>query len=293
MTRTEIAGFDLVSASVAPDGARTGYTYDTELNLVAVTGPSGLVWTYDYDPAGRLIREVDVDGRRLDYTYDDAGQVVAVTTAGSGTTTLRRDRLGRPVERRSGPDVTTFAYDASGRIVRATNADADVVLRRDVLGRVLSESIDGAAVTSSYDHLGRRVRRTTPAGAETRWEYGADNQPVVLRAGDHALTFDYDAAGRETARRLSADTVLTQTWDPVSRLTSQSLAGGSGLLQRRSFTYRADDAVTEVDELLAGLRRYDLDALGRVTAVRSPAGTEAVDYTPAGAPAYLAVRLER
>ena len=304
MTRTEVRGFDLPTARTTPDGARTEYAYDTELRLVSVTGPTGLVWRYSYDPAGRLAREVEFNGRRLDYTYDAAGQLESVDSTGAGKTVVRRDLTGRVVARRSGSLVSTFSYDAAGRVVRATNADADVVLERDALGRVLTESIDGRPVASRYDLLGRRVWRRTASGAESRWDYGPDDRPVALRAGSHLVAFDYDIAGREVSRRMGHGILLAQTWDPASRLVEQTLtvpdrtvpdrtapapAAQSRLVQRRAFSYRADSSLTAVDDLLAGLRRYDLDAAGRVTAVRSAGATERYDYGPTGAPTRAAV----
>ena len=200
VTRTEVAAFDMVAARVAPDGARTSYDYDTQLRLTAVTDPMGLVWRFGYDAAGRLVGETDFDGRELAYEHDAAGTVVATTTSGSGTVTFRHDAMGRTVERRSGSGVTTFEYDAAGRLVRAVNADADLVVRRDAAGRPLSESVNGREVASRYDVLGRRVWRRTPSGAESSWDFGADDVPVALRAGDQTLTFStISPAGRSSA----------------------------------------------------------------------------------------------
>ena len=47
-----------------PDGTAYAFTHDTELQLTKVTNPQGLTWTYEYDPAGRLISETDFDGWR-------------------------------------------------------------------------------------------------------------------------------------------------------------------------------------------------------------------------------------
>ena len=142
----------------------------------------------------------------------------------------------------------------------------------------MSESVDGREVASRYDLLGRRVWRRTPQGAESRWEYGADDRPAALRAGEHVLSFDYDAVGRETERRIGPDTVLSQTWDQGYRLTGQTVAGRSGTVQRRSFAYRPDSSLAAVSDLLGGDRRYDVDAAGRVTAVTTGDLTEQWDY---------------
>jgi YD repeat-containing protein len=65
--------------------------------------------------------------------------------------------------------VSTFGYDAVGRLVRAANPDAELRLTRDPLGRVTAETCNDLTVLSSYDPVGRRTRRVTPSGAQERW----------------------------------------------------------------------------------------------------------------------------
>ncbi len=101
------------------------------------------------------------------------------------------------------------------------------------------------------------------------------------------LTFTYDAAGRETERRLSESVTLTQTWDGSDRLTTQTIAEGRGneanrILQHRSYAYRPDGYLTEIRELTSGTRRFDLDPSGRVTAVHAHGWTETYAYDTAG-----------
>lgn len=54
------------------------------------------------------------------------------------------------------------------------------------------------------------------------------------------------------------------------------------MLQHRTYTYRADGALTGVDDQLRGPRTFDLDAAGRVTAVQAADWTESYAYDPAG-----------
>ncbi len=294
LTRTEIGPFDLPTAQIGPDGARLEFSYDTELRLVGVTNPQGLIWHYDYDPAGNLIRELDFNGRELSYTHDGAGQLIERTNGSGQTTRFVRDLLGNVVEQRCDDTLAVFAHDAAGRMVRATNAEADVVFDRDALGQVVSETCNGRTVTSSYDPLGRRTRRRTPSGAQSVWEYGAGEAPVALHTAGRTLRFSYDPAGREIERHLGAGAVLAQAWDANHRLISQTLTAGglsSGspvsareprLVQRRTYSYRPDGYVTTIDDHLSGLRRFDLNPAGRVTGVHGSGWTERYAYDPAG-----------
>lgn len=299
VTRTEYTIFDLPVAQVGPDGARVELAYDTELRLIAVTNPQGLVWRYEYDPAGNLVRETDFNGRVLTYTYDAAGRLVERTNGAGETVRFVRDPLGNIVERHVGGAVTRFSLDPAGRLVHAVGPDAELVIERDALGRVLAETCNGRTVRSVYDTLGRRIRRYTPSGAESVWEYDAAGRPVTLTSSGQTVRFGYDAVGRETERHLGPGAVLLQTWDVNHRLRTQTLtavglpavgatSGRSGqvrqarVLQRRSYVYRADGYVTDVVDLLAGHRRFDLDVVGRVTAVHGTGWTERYAYDPTG-----------
>ncbi|AHH94533.1 YD repeat protein [Kutzneria albida DSM 43870] len=286
VSRTEYGAFDLPVAHVDRNGDRTAFTYNTELGLVAVTNPAGLVWRYDYDPAGNLIGETDFNGRITRYARDLAGQMVSRTNGAGQTITFTRDVLGRVVERRSDDDVTTLAYDAADRIVRATKRDADVVSAYDPLGRLVTQTTNGRAVSNAYDAVGHRVRRITPSGAETLWRYNLGGQLTSLDTASRTLEFTYDPAGREISRRVGT-VMLAQTWDDNHRLRTQAVtapspAGQQQLLQRRAYTYRADDTVTNIVDQLAGVRHFDLDPLGRITQVEGASHRESYRYDASG-----------
>ncbi|MFI9387894.1 DUF6531 domain-containing protein [Kutzneria sp. NPDC052558] len=282
----EYGGFGLPLARIEPGGRRTEYRYDTELRLTAVTDPAGLVWRYDYDTAGNVVGETDVNGRTLTYTRDACGQLLFRTNGAGQATRHTHDALGRLVRRESADTVTTFEYDPADRLVRAANEDTELTLTRDVLGRVVAETCDGRSLLSAYDAMGRKIARTTPTGAVSRWAYDPTGLAARLTAGGQSIGFEHDAAGNETSRQFGA-TTLTQTWDANHRLRTQALttpgAGGQErLLQRRAYRLRADSAVTAIVDQLAGIREFDLDAVGRVTVVTAPQHREQYSYGPNG-----------
>ncbi|MCK2214920.1 DUF6531 domain-containing protein [Actinomadura sp. ATCC 31491] len=284
VTRTEIGPFDQPAARTTPDGARLEFAYDTELRLLAVTDPQGLTWRYTYDAAGGLTEESDFDQRVITYARDPAGRVTERVNGAGQSTTYVHDVLGQVVARHSGGQATTFAYDELGRLVRAANADAVLTFARDAAGRVTAETCNGRAVTSAYDAAGRRTARRTPSGARTAWAYDACGQPASVRTGGQTIRFGYDPAGREISRDFGADVTLTSHWSADSRLDSQILTAGPAqrVVQSRRYGYRADGHVTEIDDLLAGPRRFDLDPVGRVTGVLGPGWSERYAYNVAG-----------
>jgi RHS repeat-associated protein len=283
VSRYEYTHFDLLAARTGPDGVRYTFTHDPELRLTQVSNPQGLTWEYTYDPAGRLVAETDFDDRTLTYTHDAAGQLTATTTASGQTIRFDRDALGRVVRKDAAGAVTTYTYDATGRLARATGPDAALTLQRDGAGRLVSETVDGRTLTHTYDALGRRTSRTTPTGATSTWTYDAAGNTTALTTAGRTLAFTHDAAGRELTRHIGDSLTLTSLYDPLGRLTGQELTGPSGQrLQHRAYTYRADGNLTAVDDHLGGSRRFDLDAAGRVTTVHAAAWTESYAYDTAG-----------
>ncbi|MFT2014335.1 putative T7SS-secreted protein [Streptomyces sp. 796.1] len=286
-TRHTYTHFDRPATRTEPDGAMYAFTYDTESRLTTVTNPQGLEWRYAYDAVGRITSETDFNGRTNTYTHDAAG---ALQTRGNGageTLTLTRDLLGRLIEQRDDRgQVTTYAYDAMGGLVRAFNSDVEIITQRDALGRCVSESVNGRTMTYAFDAVGHRTERVTPSGKHSQWSYDPAAQPVELRTDVGTITFAYDAAGREVERRFGATTSLAQTWDQNGHLTSQTVRryqeAADHILQHRSFVYREDGYLTEIRELTSGTRRFDLDPVGRVTALHAYGWTESYAYDSAG-----------
>ncbi|WP_308030086.1 DUF6531 domain-containing protein [Streptomyces sp. CoH27] len=288
-THQTAAHFDVPGTRTDPDGAQYAFTHDTELRLTGVTNPQGQTWTYRYDESGLLVEERDFNGRTLTYAHDAAGRLVSRTNNAGETLRFVRDALGRVVEQHAPMGrATTYTYGPDGMLSRAVNADAEIALKRDALGRVLSETVDDRTTTFAYDPIGRCTRRVTPSGLTSDWTYGPTGLPAGLHSQAGSLDFSYDAAGRETERRICEAVTLAQGWNATGRLTSQSLtsvastAGADSLLQHRSYAYRADGYVTEIRELTSGTRHFDLDGMGRVTGIRALGWSETYAYDTLG-----------
>ncbi|NEC41250.1 putative T7SS-secreted protein [Streptomyces sp. SID8016] len=282
ISRFEYTHFDLLSARVGPDGVRYEFTHDHELRLTRVLNPQGLNWTYVYDPAGRLISETDFDNRTLSYTRDAAGRLTTRTNALGQTTRYERDELDRIVRKDASGTVTTFAYDLTGQLAEAVNADATVTWLRDQYGRLKSETVNGRTLSYTYDELGRRTSRTTPSGVVSTWAYDAAGRRSSLTTSGRTLTFEHDAAGREVTRRFGEHVAFASQFDTMGRLTTQEITGAGRSIQRRAYTYRADGHLVGLTDQLVGTKTFDVDMAGRVTAVHAANWTERYAYDAAG-----------
>jgi RHS repeat-associated protein len=283
-SRNEYGPFNLLTASYDQSGARTTYTYDTELRLIAVGNPGGLRWTYTYDPAGRLVEECDFDGRVLRFGYDDADQLLWSANGIGEVTEFSYDALGNVVERRSPAGITRYTYDPVGRLTLATSADAELRIERDDQGRVVAESVNGRALTFGYSSDGRTVRRRTPSGADSEWTYDAAGNPLELTTAGHSVRFAHDAAGREISRSVDDVLVLSQSFDIDDNLRAQSVtaAGAAPQVVQRTFDYRADGYLTGVRNADSAPVRLVLDPAGRVTEVHTPEWRENYRYDGSG-----------
>jgi RHS repeat-associated protein len=294
LTRFEYRSFNRMAARTSADGVRTQFGHDHALRLTTVNQGT-LTWRYSHDLAGRLTAETDYNGATTRYRYDAAGQLTGRVNAAGQELGFTYDLLGNLAERHADGEVTRFGYDPAGQLARARNEHADLEFARDAAGRVTAQASNGRTVRSWYDAAGHRVGRVTPSGAESRWDYDAAGRPVGLQAGGQEVRFGYDRAGRETVRDLPGGLTLNQEWDQAGRLAAQALTAHPGprspqpapaepgqLLQRRSYSYRADGLLVGLDDLLSGPRRFGLDPSGRVTGVTGPDWAEQYAYDPAG-----------
>ncbi|MEC4020003.1 putative T7SS-secreted protein [Streptomyces sp. H27-D2] len=281
--------FDQPATRTDPDGAHYSFAYDTELRLTSVTNPQGRQWHYEYDVAGRLVEETDFNGATRTYERDAAGRLTAQTNALGETLRYTLDAVGRMVTQHDETtgDITTYAYDASGALLHAVNADTELTREHDSVGRVISETVNGRISAYAYDAMGCRTQRTTPSGVCSEWVHDPAGRPTGLSSGAGTMAFTYDAAGRETERRIGDDTTLTQTWDRDNRLTTQTLTTGhqseaDRILQHRVYAYRPDGYLTEIRELTTGTRHFTLDPVGRVTGVQAHGWSEEYAYDTTG-----------
>ncbi|MEV6249650.1 putative T7SS-secreted protein [Streptomyces sp. NPDC051742] len=282
-TRFTYTDFDLLTSRTGPDGVRYEFSHDTNLRLTQVTDPHGLTWDYVYDPAGRMVTETDFDGRTLSYAHDPAGRLISRTNGLGQAVRFERNALGRIVSKNVEGAVSTYEYDVFDKLAAATNPDARLERLRDRYGRLTCETVNGRTLSYAYDRVGRQVGRTTPGGSISSWSYDAVGRRVSLTTSGRELAFSFDALGREVERTVSDFVSLTSSYDTMSRLTDQEVASSRGAsLQHRSYDYRPDGALVSVTDGFSGTRRFELDGVGRVTAVRADRWTERYAYDEAG-----------
>jgi RHS repeat-associated protein len=245
--------------------------YDGLGRLLEVTAehPEGRVVTgaVTFDAAGRVARRAEPfktssvagfvpaapDAAASVFAYDAAGRLLSATDPAGGVTV---DEPGA---------VTTARIDPLGhRLETILDADGRAVLVREFEGSGATLSPRPPA-RYRYDALGRLVRITDPMGATTALEY--DLLGRRTRIDDpHIGTW------RSTWDRASR---LIEEIDPQGRVTRLSYDAGGRLIEKaladgRRFQWRYDEGGAAAQ------------ALGRLTSVTDPTGTERFAYDPLG-----------
>lgn len=243
------------TASVAPDGRRIDFEHDDHgrLQTVLIDGitvsrhryddlgqetdrQQGMLRShYDYDPAGRLLRQqTGRSGASLSliarhYGYDAAGKLTSLSDLRHGDTRYVYDPAERLL-RVEGLAPERFVHDPAGNCLGA-NAGAD-----QVVGDRLQFFGDRHF---RYDSAGNLVeeRRGTAGKLVSRYEYDADNHLIAAHVPDGSSSrYQYDALGRRIAKHTSQGSVRF-VWDGP-RLLCETTTGRSSLYVHEPDSFR-------------------------------------------------------
>lgn len=301
-----------------PESAAELVVYDPAGNPVEILDAEGGLTRYEYNLASQLVRQISPAGRITAYTYNSCGRLDSVTegaeTAEAVTTRYSYDADGRLTERNLPGMSEKITYDANSRVVSVIGGSGgDVFYTYDACGRVRSIrdaawgtrkfSYDAAGqvteVTNglggvtryTYDEAGNVTKVTDPAGRITTYEYDVLGNMVKTTDPAGAITlYEYDAAGRVLRVVDAAKKVHAWGYDSSGVACAYSVDGTEQLRvdrdsRTRSVTvtdYAASIPADDRDENLPWVSRYELDRLGRITAVARSWG-EAQSATSNGA----------
>ena len=195
--------YDADYSATTPDLHVTSYVYNAAgylINVVHAADIAGAprpIYAYAYDAAGRLTQSTDPEGRKAIYTYDTRNRVTRIDyddasyeaiTYGTGVDanliTVRRDRNG---------NLTTFAYDAHGRLATKTEASGTAVAgvsawiyQTGTNDKVTSSTVLGETTLVAYDFRNRRIAtsRTSKSGTTLTNSTSFDNVQRIVWTQD-------------------------------------------------------------------------------------------------------------
>ncbi|MER7741192.1 DUF6531 domain-containing protein, partial [Streptomyces sp. NPDC096538] len=273
----------------------TTFAYDAAGQLVAAVTPDTAL-TLTRDAAGRVVTE-ECDGRALHTVYDVLGRRVERRTPSGVVSRWEWDANNRPTRVQLADNTLSFAYGASGHEIERRLGEAAVLSQewdaghrltgQTVLPRTASDSgaPDGALLRRSYTYgqdggLAAVDDQTHGVRRFTRDRLG---RVEAVSAGGWSERYAYDAAGNVSqadtpegpqGERIHDGTLIrraghvTYEHDTQGRLVRQTrklLSGGS---REWTYTWDAEDRLTQVTTPDGRRWAYGYDGLGRRVAKR-------------------------
>ena len=248
-TISDATVFATIKAVVATGVAQTTTTtFDGQGRVARRVATDGTVTAYEYDTAGRLVREVQAQGateeRSVRTQYDAFGQTIgkllgeasARITAGMSDTqvaaiytqyglTYRYDAAGRVASASDASGNRTLSYyDAAGRLTHVVNAMGEVSEtvysafgeareRTDFTARLAASDVaalSGGVLDAPLKTLVQAIRNATN---DNRRVYEYDNRGLLASSTDalgYVTSYGYNAFGNQTSvtRSLSANNTV-------------------------------------------------------------------------------------
>ena len=277
--------FDKVQEVLAANGGVTRYTYNTQMEPIAITNADGHTWRFEYDLAGNIVKEIDYNGLVTETRRSPDGLRLD-TIDGEGTVTTIYDTMGQVAELHEVDGVVKFTRDQYGEVTQITNKWSTVDYHHDEYGRLASETTtlysgEQSALKYPYSAAGamNAVTHVLPDGREvtetpTYDEHGQLQQMTYGVAGQElaSTSFGVDDAGRQSW--LSVGSMVRQfKFDQRDRIISDTVMrlGGEAATTNivdRVFSWRADNALTQVtNNVHNSVTDYTVDVLNHVTGV--------------------------
>ena len=211
-TTTRYTVFDKVSSVTLPNGGMTCYTYNTQMEPVAVTNADGHTWQLSYDLDGSIIKEIDYNGL-VTQSHTTPDKLRLDVTTGAGTVTTMFDPYGRMTETFDDQgNTTTYQRDTLGKITKITNRWCITDYSYDEYGRSLTETTtlysgESHTMAFTYGRLGgvEAITHTLPDGKQVSETPMFDDEGVLRNStytlGNTevaSLSFGVDDTGRRS-----------------------------------------------------------------------------------------------
>jgi RHS repeat-associated protein len=280
-----------------PAAARTTYTYDANLQLIAVDAPRGARSLFGYSAAGDLVNHTGPSGT-LTTAYDTHHNPVSSVNARGVEVTYRYDtdenltdvERPNPADAAS-PLTTSYTYDSRGLPATTTDArNQTTTYTYDPDGDLTAvQSPSGSRSTFTHDADGRLTASVDPRGSvpgadpadwDTTFTWTDDDQPATQTDPlGHGTGWTYDTRGRLQAVTDAKNRVTTYGYDAASHLTS--LQGPDPAIPATTYGYDANGNTTSMTDTMGRTTTYTFDAANRPITAATPLGTYSYAYDAA------------
>ncbi|WP_235319648.1 RHS repeat-associated core domain-containing protein [Pectobacterium fontis] len=275
------------------------YTYNTQRQLITVTGRGGSVRRrFTWNDDGLMASHEDANGLLSEYQWQDiAGlpRVVSYRSSAGEALTLEYDFVGkRRIARREDGLVAQWVLDDNDLVIHFTDYDGRQTELRYDEGELCEVILPGGARRqTTWDSYGRLLSETDPLGRETRYQWYrlTDNVTRLTYADGSSEQSQYDDLNRlvEETDALGNPTQyhypheqenlpdcvtdarggsVTLAWNEQGLLTARTDCSG----QCSTFTYDRFGQLLNTTDADGHTTRREWDASGHLTAIISPDG---------------------
>jgi RHS repeat-associated protein len=231
-----------VAQGTGDEVRRATFSYDGEGRIASATDTLKRTTRFEYDPVGRVKRQIFADDREILYAYDANGNLMAVTPPGRPVhnfdyTALDQPQSYLPPSLGPGRNQTGYVYNRDKQLTRVTRPD-------------------GKNVDIEYDKAGRVSSLTTSQG-KTRYLFDAKTEQLkTVTVADGGLSYEYD--GFLLSRANWSGTIqgsVSRAYDDNFRISSVVINGK----QTIDYGYDPDGLVARAGAL--ALERHPMSGL--------------------------------
>lgn len=259
--------------SAVDKAGKTSYsTYDGMGNLTSVTGPLGSNITYLFNTSGQLSKKSAANGNTV-YMYNALGLLDSVRDATLALTSYSYDAAGRVTSFTNNDGTTSYTYDANGNVLTASDSSGTITREYDALNRVTKYTDTyGNVIEYEYDVCGNLAKMVYPTGEEGVYTYDANHNmtqsSVTDDSGTKTVTYEYNYRN-QVKKAVNVDgSVVTKSYDSAGRLQVVNDRTKTGqYISVFIYMYDALGRITSEMNPISG-KQYNMtyDVLGRVTA---------------------------
>lgn len=200
-----------------PSGVVVNYNYDPRGLLSGIRDPVAGRWSFEYDGAGRPLRQIDPSGIYRSTSYTPRGFVDEVRVVAPSGVLETIDYQG---------------YDKVGNPGTITTGEGNTQITYDALDRVIHAGYPVGSEDFGYDKVGNRTSHKRLSGQHVLYDVDAGDQIIAIRDPNLPQPleeFTYDGAGRRWTHDVGG-TTTTYSYDARNRLTGISAPGSSTTL---------------------------------------------------------------
>jgi RHS repeat-associated protein len=245
--------------------------YDqTYLNkLKTRTDPEGDVYTYEYDPLGRMTKIFNPDSSYREFQYTDITNIIYVFDENQHKTEYQYNWAGRLLQVKEYTDaanyyLTEYTYDSSGHLTSFTDANGNTTgyEYNSLFGVTGITYSDLTTVTFVYDAAGNLIQKTDASGTTT-FAYDDIYQLLNVQYPDQSMvSYQYDENGNRISMT-DPEGSTSYTFNERNQLLSQTR---TILGDQYTMSYQYDAAsqlisITYPDQTIVD---YEYDSLNRM-----------------------------